>query len=324
MSGAAAPRRTRKARRAWFADGARNLRAVLRERGLDSVLPTDDDWYLCPLCLEFACTIDVLDEPDPRLTAEDAPPAWFGGSKIALTCKRCNNTSGTLFDSHAQQADFFRQFWSGKSSRPMTVRHTVGDVTNIVKMYLDDSGIVLQGVPAANNPADIERMTSIMDSYTGTAPGQLTFQLSGQVRSNADRARASWIRAAYVVAFAALGWRYVLQSAFDPLRAYLRDPTQSTLPILSMTDHDADRTRREILLVTDPSDMECVFVACGGHQIILPVPGDQRTLDELSAAFVGRDITQAARLNVRGGRVPWPRRPMHLLDPAPVERSPAA
>jgi hypothetical protein len=309
----------RQARRAWFIDGARNLRAVLSERGLATILPTDEDWYLCPLCLELAFTIEVLRDPDPPLTAEDASPDWFGGSKIALTCKRCNNASGTLFDSHAQQADLLRHFWSGKSAQPMTVRYTAEGVTNVAEMYISGDGVLLLGVPAANNRADIDRMTGIMDGWSAADREGPTFQISGQVRSNADRARASWIRAAYVVAFAALGWRYILQPALDPLRAYLRDPSQSTLPILSMSDHEADPKRREIVLVEEPSDLRCVFVVCGEHQIILPIPDDPRSLEDLSAAFIGgRDISQRARLDMTGKRVPWPKRPLHLLDPLPA------
>lgn len=218
------------------------------------------------------------------------------------------------------------------TTKPATVTHYVAALPDaqrglaervcaIIDAELPGVGAVWHGHPVS---ADIERMTVIMDGYTGAAPGQLTFQVSGQVRSNPDRARASWIRAAYVVGFAALGWRYVLQPAFDPLRAYLRDPTQSTLPQLSMTNHDADPTRREILLVTEPSEVQGVFVACGGHQVILPIPHDQRTLDELSAVFIGdRETTEWARVPMKGLRVPWPRRPMHMFDPAPVQPSPA-
>jgi hypothetical protein len=91
-------------RRAWFTEGARALRAELRTRGLEDRLPSDEDWYACPLCLDILFTIEVLDEPDPMLTAEHAPPDWAGGTELALTCKRCNNESGRLFDAEAQKA----------------------------------------------------------------------------------------------------------------------------------------------------------------------------------------------------------------------------
>lgn len=57
--------------------------------------------YLCPICLrEFS--EDHLDENKYRnfLTAEDAPLAALGGTKIALTCLECNNSCGQEIDCH--------------------------------------------------------------------------------------------------------------------------------------------------------------------------------------------------------------------------------
>jgi hypothetical protein len=36
----------------WFYRGARTLRAVARERGIEDAFPSDEDWYLCPVCLD--------------------------------------------------------------------------------------------------------------------------------------------------------------------------------------------------------------------------------------------------------------------------------
>lgn len=77
--------------RTWFVEGARALRADLRARGREGDLPGDEDWYACPMCLNILFRIEALEEQDPMLTDEHAPPDWAGGSVLALTCKPCNN-----------------------------------------------------------------------------------------------------------------------------------------------------------------------------------------------------------------------------------------
>ena len=236
-------------RRVWFSEGARALRTILRERGLDHQLPTEEDWYLCPLCVGVLFTIDELDRPDPELTYEHAPPAWSGGKEMALTCRSCNNKSGSLFDSEAQKEDLERRVLSGKTGDAMKVAYTIGGVTNYANMHMSGTtGMLLVNVPRANNPTDVQRITELMGSHAAgpDLAGALTLRIQPRMRINRNRARISWIRAAYIVAFASFGWRYILQPALDPLRAQFQNPDNITLPILSMWDPDADTTRRQV------------------------------------------------------------------------------
>src|SRR6185369_16957261 len=134
-----------------------------------------------------------------------------------------------------------------------------------------------------------------------------------------NRARVSWIRAAYVVAFARFGWSYLFQIALDPMRRHFRDPTTAELPILSMTDPDADTARREIWILERPVEKQCVAVVIGQYTVILPLPNDTRSLDDLSRAWVGdHDISQRVVGTASGVLFPWPGKPMYSFDPVPV------
>ena len=53
------------------------------------------DGYICPFCLNRFNEDNVA-----ALSLEDAPQEALGGSKVALTCKKCNNTMGGLIDCH--------------------------------------------------------------------------------------------------------------------------------------------------------------------------------------------------------------------------------
>ena len=70
------------------------------------------------------------------------------------------------------------------------------------------------------------------------------------------RARLSWVRAAYPVAFAALGWRYVCMPYLAPLRAQLADPDATLLPPLARFLTQA-RYRTVATLLWFKSPMSC-------------------------------------------------------------------
>jgi len=307
----------------WFTNGARALRAEFRVRGIEGQLPSDEDWYACPLCLNVVFKIEVLDEPDPALTVEHAPPKWSGGTELALTCKRCNNEAGRLFDAEAQKLQRMRGFVAGQTGEPVRAAFTVDGVTIYGDWHMtgtgDAAGMYMAGVPKANNQADLDRMVEALDRHVGTGATGLSFQITPRTPLFPDRARVSWIRAAYIVAFARFGWRYILQPALQPMREHFLDPTGMELPILSMTDPDADPARREFWIIREPFDRRSVFVVMGQQTVILPLPRDPRSLEELSRSWVGdHDLAQRATGTLTGTQFPWPEGPCHSLDPTPT------
>ena len=56
----------------WFYRGARTLRAVARERGFEDAFPSDEDWYLCPLCVDVLLTVEEF--ATEQLSVEHVPP----------------------------------------------------------------------------------------------------------------------------------------------------------------------------------------------------------------------------------------------------------
>jgi hypothetical protein len=182
------------------------------------------------------------------------------------------------------------------------------------------TGMYVVGVPRANNQADLDRTAEAMHQYVEPGATGFSFQLTPRMRLDANRARVSWIRAAYVVAFARFGWRYILQPALQPMRAHFQHPASGDLPILSMTDPDADPTRREIWIINEPVKNQGVLVSMGQHSVILPLPNDPRSLDELSRSWIGdHDPTQRVAHSLLGTQYPWPEGPSHSLDPTPVD-----
>lgn len=99
--------------RDWFELGSRTLRAVLAERGREALLPTDEDWYLCPLCVDVVFTVSEFETKE--LSIEHVPPKALGGDEMVLTCRKCNNVAGSKFDAEAAKRENLMRFLAGRS-----------------------------------------------------------------------------------------------------------------------------------------------------------------------------------------------------------------
>jgi len=77
----------RNKREQFFLQGARAIQSLFNET---------DQIYACPICGEAFDRDEV--ESNGMLSLEHAPPKAVGGAGVCLTCKLCNNTSGTRLD----------------------------------------------------------------------------------------------------------------------------------------------------------------------------------------------------------------------------------
>jgi hypothetical protein len=85
----------------------------------------------------------------------------------------------------------------------------VGDSTTRGEIRHVGDALLLFVDPKRSDPRPHAEMTKTLDQWVaGDRPGgPMGFELIG--RMHLVRARLSWLRAAYLVAFAALGWRYI-------------------------------------------------------------------------------------------------------------------
>ncbi|WP_244313440.1 hypothetical protein [Streptomyces zinciresistens] len=132
-----------------------------------------------------------------------------------------------------------------------------------------------------------------------------------------SHAELSWIRSAYLAAFAALGWRYILRPELQPIRDQIKNPETKILPRLSGFNPEAPTDRKGILLVESPNDLRGVFVTIGRHGVFLPgPPWAAQSCSELSQAITDWSAAESRhQMMLSGKEVPWPKNPMYLLDP---------
>ncbi|MGY6655356.1 hypothetical protein ACXIZN_24660 [Amycolatopsis sp. TRM77291] len=297
----------------WFDEGAPKLRKVLDRRGLGNKLLGNNDYYACPCCLVAYPREAVA---AGLLTIEDVPPKSVGGSPLLLTCKRCNNTAGTAFDSHAATRSDADDFMRGRvTGRALPMTSYVDGIPLRGTAQWTENGVQLFGVPKQNDQRKQVAHFEALDAYVESQNPKPNHSFTVHTRFDEARARISWIRAAYLAAFAALGWSYIFRDVMDQYREQLKQPGTEILPTYILRDPDAPPEGRRLLLVEQPDELRCVAVVMGDHTVFLPGLFRSMTCDELVEAFARRQ-EDGDRLSVHfnGKEIAWPRRATYFLD----------
>ena len=301
----------------WFNEGASALRLVLERLGRGHELPSTGDYYACPCCLVAHPRAAVAAR---ALTIEDVPPKALGGRPMLLTCVECNNSSGTNFDAHAAQKAIADAFVRGAITPRVRATSHIDGIPLRGTAHSTENGISLVSVPRQNDPKIEAAYMQAMDSLVQEGCASPRFSFTVHTRFDEARARLSLIRASYLAAFAGLGWSYILRPEMKPIRDQLKSPGVQLLETYIFRDSDSPDSTRRLLLVNDPDELRCVAVMLGEYMVFLPGLRDPLTWDELVAALCRRrEVGDRLNLALSGKEVPWPTRPMYLLDwPAEV------
>jgi hypothetical protein len=228
--------------------------------------PPGEEWYACPLCLiaypRAAGAAGVL-------TEEHVPPHALGGYGLLLTCAACNSTAGTALDAHAVRRQRLEDFFTHRQATAGTLPATVyagGIPLRGTVQWTTDGSLQIFGVPQQNHPDQQAAHRQTLDGYVDRADPNPDLALTIHIRQyDANRDQLSWIRAAYLAAFAALGWRYILHPVMHPYRIQFREPATATVPVRVWRDRTAAPDQRRILLVEQPNDLRGVAVTFGNQ-----------------------------------------------------------
>ncbi|MET7567438.1 HNH endonuclease [Streptomyces sp. NPDC005492] len=299
----------------WFNEGAPLFRRALEQLGLADRLPTTEDrYYACPCCL-IAYPFEAIESQ--VLTIEHVPPDALGGKGMLLTCKRCNNDAGRHFDAHAiKRAEVHNLLLGRQTNRPVRAVFLADGISVRGEVQSSGAGWFMQGVPRRNDPAMLDAHERALReaSERGEAP-QFNFELAE--RFSPQHADVSWIRSAYLAAFSALGWRYILRPALDPIRELLKSDSLPELPLVIGFNPTADSGSRSVMIVREPENLSSVHVAIGQYSVFLPDPWGIMSLQELAESISGmRNEEGGVSAMLSGQLASWPKKPMYLLDRA--------
>ena len=266
--------------------------------------------YLCPLCITRTSLKAFVRDTVRlnQLTLEHVPLQKLGGRPLVLTCVECNNTAGTRLDAHAHKAD---RFVSGEfTNRPVEVK--IGTVTVNMMMSMNKKDIVLNGLHGHNADAAQQALTDHFEQQITNNNKDWSLTLNfRRDRHDPESARVSWLRAAYLVAFAKFGYRFALGEALHAVREKIRDPRLDAIRTFKIVATAAESRTRNLVAVTEPQELKgSLAVQMGRHIVLLPRPDDLTLYSRLRAHRVAGN----KRLMFDGTPLDWPRGPEHAWD----------
>jgi hypothetical protein len=286
-----------------FRQGAAAYRKVTNRHS------SQPDVYACPLCgVQYG--LSSLDEGE--LTEDHVPPRALGGKPITLTCRRCNSQSGHVLDAALVNRERNLMFIEAlarrrKSFQGRIVLKIAGQEVNVDMAVKGDS--VTLSVPGEHNdPATVEELEAALQRHVdeGTWDGE-SFGITLQRGYHDKNARAGDLRAAYLVAFAALGYRYVASSALEPVRDQIANPTHDIIPGFWIAPKELEKPPF-LLLLFQP--VHALLVSFPRAAVILPwLGGPLDPYSEIRAKF-----TSGREAQFKGTSLRWPERMELILD----------
>lgn len=264
--------------------------------------------YLCPLCLRWFGDLD-------ELSLEHAPTRSVGGRHMAVTCRDCNSTAGATVDAALRWTETVREFSSRTMTKPMPATFTFAGIEQRVEALFGPDGLSVAGVPKQNHPDVAAALTAAFERVVAAGSTDWTMNLS--FRSPDFRtASMGWLRVGYLVAFATLGYLYVLREELDDVRRQIAEPASEILDRYCVMTKDGPSERR-ITFVEEPAELTSVIVLSNDCAVFLPSVDSPETYKRLARG----DPWPPGTRELSGSSAPWPTTPSYALDRAALDRA---
>lgn len=256
--------------------------------------------YLCPICTTGYGWAALV---DGELTEEHVPPSAVGGEAICLTCKPCNNRAGTALEYHLEKRSSAERFVAAVRGQEDIESHPailqIEEKQQRVSVTASpEEGVIVEGLPDLNPPGTAERFRDLMEELTGSEKEEgPKLRLSSLDRYHPWRVMVAVLKAAFLAAFAKLGYRYALHPALRIVREQIQHPEQQLISVF----HGRFREGEDVIgmwHVREP--IEALFVRIHTDFVLLPALAESDGFYERLAEHV-EEVLES-----RGWPLRWP------------------
>ena len=228
------------------------------------------------------------------------PPKSFRGRGLVLTCRDCNNTSGTELDAHARRKENVAEAVRGVNpKRPLRVKAMAGPLTLNAQFTSQGGNMKLKIRPHLNHPETEAAFKTLMKKGA-----QIQIDYHGD-RHSALAANISWLRSAYLATFAVFGYRVVSDPAMQIVRRQILEKDEHRMIcFLRIFPEALPWSEPRMGVLHGASLAGGWMVQFGPYGVMLPGPGDLTFYDRI-AAEVERSEPSPATVQL----YEWPARP---------------
>lgn len=215
--------------------------------------PSHEEIFVCPLCFrgfsEEAIDADLL-------SIEHIVPSSVGGTLETLTCKECNNKTGSSLDAHLQRRISSEDTIRGLTEEILRGTVKIGEGQFTADIKLSQERVEIAAIPSYSNPSGLDK--AIMEIETGASSMNLKVNL-GFTRTASS---AAIVRSAYLTMFHHFGYGYIKFDCLDRLRYFILNPHDDpTLSQLVITLPSVPLKPIFVSVLHRPQELQCFFVA---------------------------------------------------------------
>ena len=285
-------------------------RAKIFDRGVAAYhrLSKDtEELYPCPTCLQLFDRA-ALNEGD--LTLEHVPPEAVGGKGIRLTCKKCNNSAGTMIDAARAEFDKLRNLNLALASQTGkyegSVKLKIGDTEVNATAEVAGDKITFHVMDERNNPEHLAAQNEHLTKLVESRQENHEFGVRASFRATPQQVFISNLRAAYLAAHALLGYSYICQAQLTVVREQIQDPEAKLVPRIAQQSARDAGLPQETMIFELTKPVPSIGVHLPPFILILPpVGGTGDFYAQLSAVL--------ADAKLEGSAIAWPTGPAYWI-----------
>lgn len=231
------------------------------------------DFYICPLCNISFTEKDLNQDLENPLTIEDVPPKKLNGKPILLTCKKCNNINGSIYDSELSK--WFKAFCALEGKGNLEFKMKIDSSRTFKAKLTRDPKNKRIDITSNRKNTYAEQNFSKMHKI-GKAQVNYMFDLGDEKKIN-----DGLLRFAYLYAFYYFGYSYIFSDGGKYINQYLSFNNNKELKPLVISDN-LDKYKEGIYKISFPLNITSFLVifSLGSEVkknigIIIPGPKDK-------------------------------------------------
>lgn len=265
-------------------------------KSLITIRPKIGETFICPICLqEFGR--NTIDNGD--LTIEHIPPQSIGSSIETMTCRTCNNKIGSKLQNQMKNYVTKQDISIGQvPERGIPAYAEINDkkLNMVIKEVIRDK----QGKTSFKSFSDLTHNAPQVWPSNADEIINKKIHISLRLKSSNDAVCAAYLHSAYLALFNYLGYPYIMQPVFDPIRQKIASlSTKGVIPhvihVPGLYLNPRDKII-EINLLWQSLDISCFAVVIAGELVIMPFFNDsyiklyEILYDACKAKSEGRNI----------------------------------
>tara|TARA_R110002096_G_scaffold428478_4_gene640223 strand:+ start:8246 stop:9130 length:885 start_codon:yes stop_codon:yes gene_type:complete len=277
---------------------------------LQSISDFKENLYVCPICLN-GFNIESISKKE--LTLEHAPQRSIGGKEILLTCVKCNNEAGHTIDAELDKREksfAFLKAISKEQSFSGRMKLNQGGVATNVNVDAVNGHIHLEIPKKINHPTGHKKIFNHLD-YLATNKALWSnekIKLTTVYPYHKHKARVGDLKSAYLLAFATLGYRYILQDSLNIVREQILNPDQKLVTGIYLGLNHTFPEERKLIELESP--IKAIIVQIDRRLIFLPPIKSDEVFFEVIISLLSNN--KNGQLN--GVELGWPETMEMRLD----------